>query len=180
MSPAAPPDDPHVRRLAELFRAHPVWREAARRLSPDATSTVYFGHRPGEPWRLVRRGEATVLERGHAKDPDLAFCFAPAAIDALAATRGGIADFALTLFRSMLVDDPARRVELRVIAPFPRLLRRGYVQLLLRGGPRLLWFGATHGVGTLAQLRGMVDAARRPKPASWEFDATEERAPDHK
>jgi len=36
----------------------------------------------------------------------------------------------------MLEDDAAHRVELRVIAPFARLLRRGYVELLLRVGPR--------------------------------------------
>jgi hypothetical protein len=163
-------DDPHIRRLAELFRSHPAWCEAARRIAPESESKVFFRHRPGEPWRLVRRGDVTWLERGSARDPDLAFCFSPAAIEALAATRGGVDDFALTLFRLALDEDPARRVELRVIAPFARLLRRGYVQLLVRGGPRLLWFGATHGVRTLSQLRRQVEAATRAAPAAWETD----------
>lgn len=164
-------DDPHVRRLAELFRAHPAWGEAARRLAPESESKVCFRHRPGEPWRLVRRGEVTQLEPGRARDPDLAFCFGPHAIEALAATRGGVTDFALALFRLVLEDDPQRGIRLRVIAPFPRLLRRGYVDLLLRGGPRLLWFGATHGVRTLPQLRRLVDSLRGAAPEPWETDA---------
>lgn len=36
MSAPAASDDPHVRRLAELFRAHPAWCEAARRIAPEA------------------------------------------------------------------------------------------------------------------------------------------------
>jgi hypothetical protein len=160
--------DPHVRRLAEMFRAHPAWCEAARRLAPESESKVFFRHRPGEAWRLVRRGDVTELERGGARDPDLAFCFPPAAIEELARTQGGVADFALALFRLMLESDPERRVALRVVAPFPRLLRRGYVDLLVRGGPRLLWFGATHGVRSVAQLRRLVDAARGAAPEDWE------------
>jgi hypothetical protein len=160
--------DPDVDRLAGLFRAHPIWCEAARGISEDATSNVFFRHRPGEPWRLVRRAGESVLEPGRAADPDLAFCFPPAAIGALEATRGGVGDFALALFRLMLDSDPERRVELRVIAPFTRLLRRGYVSLLLRGGPRLLRFGAAHGVRSLAELRRAVEAARSAKPLPWE------------
>jgi hypothetical protein len=163
--------DPHVARLAELFRAHPVWCQAARLIAPESTSKVFFRHRPGEPWRLVRRGEVTRLEPGSAEDPDLAFCFPPAAIEALAATRGGVGDFALALFGLVLENDPERRVALRVIAPFPRLLRRGYVELLLRGGPRLLWFGVRHGVRSVGQLRRIVDAARGAAPEPWETDA---------
>jgi hypothetical protein len=165
-----PVTDPHVLRLAELFRTHPIWREAAQRLSQDATSKVFFRHRPREAWRLVQCGGETLLEPGPAEDPDLAFCFSPAAIDALAETRGHVHDFALVLFRSMLDEDPDRRVAVRVIAPFARLLRRGYVELLLRGGPRLLRFGAEHGVRTLGQLRRLVSAARRTGPEDWETE----------
>jgi hypothetical protein len=159
-----------VERLAELFRAHPVWSEAARHLSADAASNVFFRHRPGEPWRLVRRGGVSILEPGAAADPDLAFRFPPAAIQVLEETRGGVGDFALALFRLMLDEGPDRRVELRVIAPFARLLRRGYVALLLRGGPRLLRFGAAHGVRNVSELRRVVGAARRATPHPWETE----------
>jgi hypothetical protein len=160
--------DPQVLRLAELFRSHPIWCEAARHIADDASSRVFFSHRPGEPWRLVRRGGDTLLLPGADEDPDLALCFTPDAIEELARARGGIADFALVLFRLALEKDPERRVRIRVIAPFGRLLRRGYVELLLRGGPRLLWFGASHGVRTLSALRRLVEDARRAEPEPWE------------
>ena len=173
MSPggAGASEDPQVRRLAELFRSHPIWCEAARQIAADGSCAVFFSHRPGEPWRLVRRGGVSVLEPGPAEDPDLAFCFSPAAIEALAHTKGGVGDFALALFRLGLEDDPERRVRIRVIAPFGRLLRRGYVTLLLRGGPRLLRFGARHGVRSLAELRRFVDSARHEGPEEWEASA---------
>jgi hypothetical protein len=116
----------------------------------------------------VRRGGHSVLEPGDAEDPDLAFCFPAAAIAELEATRGGVGDFALALFRLVLDDDPARHVGFRVVAPFTRLARRGYVDLLVRGGPRLLWFGARHGVRSLTALKRLVDDARRARPEPWE------------
>ena len=47
-------------------------------------------------------------------------------------------DFAVTLFETMISDDPDLRVGFRVVAPFGRLVRRGYLALLVRGGPKVL------------------------------------------
>ena len=68
MSLEAPdyPDAP-IAELARLFREHPAWREAARRIRGGATSTVWFRQRPGEPWHLARRGAHTLLLRGAAR-----------------------------------------------------------------------------------------------------------------
>ena len=65
----------------------------------------------------------------------------------------------------------AVEIDLRVVAPFWRLLRRGYVRLLLAGGPKVLAFGARHGVGDLAALRRLVAAQRSDEPATWETGA---------
>lgn len=153
-------EDPVVQDLARLFRTHPAWCRAAARISQDATSRVAFRHRPGEAWRLVRRGGETYLERGEAHDPDLAFTFGRASVERLAATRGDVADFAIALFELIESDDPELHVDLRVEAPFPRLVRRGYVRMLLWAGPRLLAWGARHGVFTVRQLRARVEAER--------------------
>lgn len=152
--------DPVVRDLARLFRTHPAWCRAAARISQDATSSVTFRHRPGEAWRLVRRGGETHLEPGEARDPDLAFAFGKASVERLAATRGDVADFAIALFELIESDDPELHVDLRVEARFPRLVRRGYVRLLLWAGPRLLAWGARHGVFTVGQLRARVEGER--------------------
>lgn len=160
-------------RLAELFRRHPAWVSAARSIADEATSRVYFTHRPGEAWRLEKRGGETLLLPGAGADPDFCFRFSPGAIERLAAVGGGIGDFAVELLGLVVETDPALHVDLRIAAPFERLARRGYLGLLLRGGPRVLAFGAARGVRSLFALRrvvvGMVDHA----PAPWESDGPE-------
>ncbi|MDJ0852742.1 MAG: hypothetical protein QNK04_30605 [Myxococcota bacterium] len=163
--------DEVVAQLAELFGKHPAWRAAAARLEPAATSTVFFSHRPGEPWHLERREGYTYLEPGRAVDPDFVFLFTPPSVKRLAETDGSIGSFAVELFRLMTEGSEKGRIQLRIAAPFQRLVRRGYLGLLAAGGLRVLAFGAARGVRTLGQLRALVEALHRGEPEPWERDA---------
>ncbi len=154
-------------RLARLFAEHPAWVKAARLLSSEATSTVYFTHRPGDPWRLEATRGTTELLPGAASDADLVFRFSPASIVRLEAGEGGVGDFAVLLFEQ-IVD---RQVDLRIRADFERLGRRGYVKLLLAAGPSVLSFGVAHGVRTLRALRRLVADLIQQGPADWEAEA---------
>ncbi|HKJ24118.1 MAG TPA: hypothetical protein VKB65_04800 [Myxococcota bacterium] len=166
--------DASVATLARLYREHPAWRSAADRLDPRATSGVWFSHRPGEAWRLVRQGGTTHLLRGRARDPDLVFRFTPAAIDALAETGDGVADFAIRLFELMIDPDESRRVGFRAVASFTRLARRGYVRLLVQdGGPRVFAFAASHRIAGLGALRRLVAGLVQMGPYDWERDAAD-------
>lgn len=166
------PPGGEVSQLARMFAEHPVWREAAGYVvDPSATSDVYFAERPGEAWHLELAGGGATLRPGRSRDPDFVFRFSAEAVRRLAATRGGLADFAIELFESMRSDDPARRVDFRVAAPFARLLRRGYVRLLVAAGPRVVAFGARQGVRGLWDLWRLVESARRADPADWEIEA---------
>jgi len=157
-TPAKP--DASVRRLAELFRSHPAWTRAAALLSQEACSNVRFLHRPGEIWHLARVDGVTRLAPGALPDADLELGFAPDAIERLARTRGGIGDFAVALFELAIEPDPALRVELRILSPFFTLARRGYLRLLVAGGPRVLAWGAAHGVRSLGELRRWIARVR--------------------
>jgi hypothetical protein len=172
--------DPRIERLARLFRDHPAWREAARMIDPHSTSTVYFRHRPGEPWHLERHGGETLLVPGAADDPDFVFLFSPGAIDRLAAVRGGSGDFAAALFTLALSNDPELGVEIRIAASYARLVRRGYVGLLLAAGPRVRAIGKAHGVYGMASLHRLVTQLRRRKPAKWEIPARATRRTRHR
>jgi len=160
--------DPWVARLARLFATHPAWCDAARYASEGATSRVGFTHLPGERFRLVRAGSRTRLLAGDAADPDFAFRFTPGAIERLEAVDGGVGDFAVALFALMLEEDPELRVDLRIAAPFARLVSRGYLRLLLAAGARVLAFGAQRGVRTLGELRRLVEQLRGRSPEAWE------------
>lgn len=152
--------DPVVDQLAGFFRDHPAWRRAARMLDDRCTSRVTFRHRPGEEWRLLRRGDSTVLERGIAGDPDFAFDFSTGAIARITSVEGDVADFAIELLTSAIDPDEERSVTIEIVAPFHRLLRRGYVRLLLAGGGPLLAFGWRHGVRTMRDLQALVSRLR--------------------
>lgn len=162
--PSSADRDEWIDRLAMLFAEHPAWVEAARRLDPEATSTVHFTHRPGEPWRLVTVDRKTRLLPGAAADADLVFRFSPASIARLEAVEGGIGDFAVALFEQVVES----AVDLRVAASFERLARRGYVKLLWAAGPAVLAFGAAHGIRTLRALRRLIAELSGQGPADWE------------
>ncbi len=165
-----PAGDPHVERLARLFREHPAWRAAARHVADDAESRVLFAHRPGERWHLARRGGESLLLPGDVPDPDLVFRFSPAAIERLAGARGSVGAFAVELFGLVVGDAPDVRVDLRIAAPFARLVRRGYLRLLVAAGWRVLAFGARHGVRSLGPLRRLVERLASRSPEAWEAE----------
>jgi hypothetical protein len=163
-----PSDDPHVERLARLFREHPAWREAARHVSEAATSRVLFSHRPGERWHLARRADESLLLPGDVRDPDFVFRFSPAAIERLARVEGSVGAFAVELFGLVVGERPDARVDLRIAAPFGRLVRRGYLRLLAAAGWRVVAFGARHGVRSVGQLRLLVARLGSRPPEPWE------------
>jgi hypothetical protein len=163
-----PPADPHVERLAALFRAHPAWRNAASRIAEGSASNVWFSHRPREPWHLERRGGETLLLAGAVADPDFVFRFTPAAIQRLGAVTGGMGAFAVALFESMLSEDEESRVGFRLVAPFHRLVWRGYLRLLLDAGPAVLRFGAANGIASVGALRRLASELRSKPPEEWE------------
>jgi len=175
MAPEPYREDDAVARLARMFVEHPAWVEAARRIESEATSSVFFSHRPGEPWHLERRRGRTLLLPGAAADPDFVFRFTPASIERLCATDGGIGRFALALFELVAEEKPGLRVGFRIAAPFPRLVRRGYLRLLAAGGLRLLALGASRGVRTPADLRRLVGRLRQRAPEAWELEARDGR-----
>jgi len=177
MEPEAFREDESVRRLARMFLENPAWADAARRIESDATSTVFFSHRPGEPWRLERHRGRTLLLPGAAPDPDFVFRFTPASIERLCAADGGIGHFAVALFGLIVEQSPRLRLGFRIAAPFPRLVRRGYLRLLAVAGLRVLAFGAARGVRSPADLRRLVERVRQREPEAWELEAGEAPGP---
>jgi hypothetical protein len=161
-------EDVTVRRLAALFERHPAWLAAARHISGETQSDVYFRHRPGEPWHLERRAGGTRLLPGASGDPDFVFRFTEGAIERLESVHGGVGDFAAELFVLLVAEDDRVRIDIRIAASFPRLAERGYLRLLLAAGPTVIAFGAAHGVRTLGALRRFVAERRSGDRAAWE------------
>ena len=136
--PPAPAADAHIDALAEFFATHPACVAASRYVRVGTTSKVFFSHRPGESWHLLREREGSRLQPGRAKDPDFAFCFPPRAIDHITTAADDVGGLAVALFTLISEEDVSLRVRFRVIASWTRLARGGYVRLLLAGGPQAL------------------------------------------
>jgi hypothetical protein len=160
--------DDYIARLAHLFLEHPIWIEAANRISADATSTIFFSHNPGQAWHLENREGEILLLPCAAEDPDFVFRFTPAAVQRLEDVERGMDDFAVELFRLMFEESIDEGVGIRIVAGFPRLLQRGYVRLLLSAGPGVLVFGTARGVFTLRGLRRLVTSTRSTELMEWE------------
>lgn len=159
--------DPHVELLRNLFLTHPAWLSAAGHLKEGVTSSVRFSHVPGE-FHLLRTEGKNLLLEGPAKDPDLAFRFTPKAIERLSRVPGSdIADFGVELLECAGSEDPEVRVRIRVLTGFSKLLFRGYVGLLMRGGPRVLSYG---GKGTSFSDVRKVLSEMRAKDTLWDND----------
>lgn len=161
------PMDPHVELLRNLFATHPAWLMAGSHLKEGVTSIVRFTHVPGE-FHLLCTGGKNLLMDGPAKDPDLAFRFTPGSIERLSKVTGqDIADFGVELLECAGSSDPAVQVRIRVLTGFSKLLFRGYVGLLMRGGPRVLAYG---GKGTSFSDVRKVLSDMRAKDNSWDED----------
>lgn len=160
--------DETVSALADLFHRHPAWRAAARYITRESMSDVYFTHRRGEVWRLVHAEQGSSLVPGKAQEPDFVFRFAPGAVTRLQAVEGGLGDFAAELFSLFEEEDPDQRVDLRVAAPFAQLRKHGFLKLLLSAGPKAAAFGFRRGVFSVTGLAKLVRNARRAPVFDWE------------
>lgn len=159
--------DPHVELLRNLFLTHPAWLSAARSIKDGSTSSVRFSHVQGA-YHLLRKEGQSLLLSGPAADPDLAFRFTPRAIERLCAVQGSdIADFGVTLMECAGSEDPELQVRLRVVAGFSKLLRRGYVSLLMKGGPRVLAYGGRG--ASLMEVRKLLSQMRADDGA-WDHE----------
>jgi hypothetical protein len=157
--------DPHVELLRNLFLSHPAWLAAARFIKEGSSSNVRFSHVPGA-YQLLRQDGQSLLLDGPAADPDFAFQFTPRSIERLSAVQGAdIADFGIELLECASSDDPELQVRLRVLVGFPKLLRRGYVTLLIKGGPRVLAHGGKS--ASLSDVRKLLSQMRNDD-GSWD------------
>ncbi len=158
-----PPNDIALR-LAALFAHSPAWHEAASHLSDEVESRVLFEHLPGQEWTLGRVDGATRLVRGVCADPDFVLRFTPGSVQVLEDVGGGIGEFAAALLGLVVSENPERRVEVWIVASFARLAARGYVKLLLAGGPKLLASGADRGVADIRSIARAVGEWRNEEP----------------
>ena len=156
-----------VKQLADFFRYHPTWIEAARPVKDGSNSEVFFAGFT-QPYHLMRQnGESRLLE-GAAPSPDFSFIFPTSVVADFAALGqdAEVADFAIMLFDHIQSQDDAKRIGFRVVGSITQILWRGYLQVLLKGGGRVLQYAAAHGVRNLNDFSRLLRNLRG-KDVDW-------------
>ena len=75
----------------------------------------------------------------------------------------GVAELAQTALSCVFTTDTQRKVTFEIYASLFTLVRKGYISVLIAGGPDVLRFLGQHGFGSLEKIRNAVSQGRRPK-----------------
>lgn len=149
--------------MLAAFLAHDAAAiDAARSLRAGAEVAITFTDLPGQ-WRIRSDGHGKLaFEHLPAIDPDFALRIPPQALRHLcgAGTRD-LGDLGVTFFEHLHAHEPHRRIEVQVHSGFATLMRRGWLGLLARGGPKVAtWMGRAgfRGPGAVA---GALSRLRR-------------------
>lgn len=163
-----PQIDPQtVKQLADFFRYHPTWIAAARPVKDGSNSEVFFAGTT-QPYHLMRQNGESLLLEGPAPSPDFSFIFPPSVVADFTALGqdAEVADFAIMLFDHIQAQDEDKRVGFRVVGSITQILWRGYLQVLLKGGARVLHYAAEHGVRNLNDFSRLLRNLRG-KDVDW-------------
>ncbi len=146
--------------LRVFFEEHEVWQEAARPVKDGANSEVYFRSIPGE-YYLIREDGKSWLRKGKAPSPDFSFVFPDEAIRRFESLNGdNISDFAMLLFELLGNEDDLNLIGFRVSGSIGQILKRGYLQVVLKGGPRVLQYAASHGIRSLGDFGRLLKSLK--------------------
>jgi len=140
--------------LRRFFRSAPSARRAARPLRREAEVALDLD---GEPARFTMASGLPEVLPGPARDPDFTLALPAEAVRRLTSGPAGVGGLGVALFRMVLSRDPAVRVRVRLHAPTPRLVGRGYLEVLALGGLTVAWWllraGARTPLAAIERLR---------------------------
>ena len=152
--------------LRKFFSEHPTWIKAASPVREGANSEVFIAGQP-RPYHLYRTAGRSELREGPAPSPDFSLMFSYGAVKSFHELKDGeIADFAILLFDCIKEEDIEQKIGFRVVGTLSQVLGRGYLQVLLKGGPRVLQYAAAHGVRSIGDFSRLLRGLRG-KDVNW-------------
>lgn len=134
-------------------------RNAARQALGALDESVEIGIVIGEmvDCALFRRGSDPVVERRAARNPDVVFHIKPESVIVLNdRTKDEIGDIGINILKEVL----AGNIRVSIPGSILNLARRGYVEMISRGGPPVAAFLARHGISSVPKI---VNAIKRMK-----------------
>lgn len=149
--------------LVALVEEHAVWRKVWSYLTRDACIELRVPERPENAWHLQRTERGAALRPGAAEGADASLVLSRGALHRLLEVECELGEAIYRLLRAAFGDEAGERIDVRVNAPYERLLEHGVISLLIAGGLRCRALGARHGVRSLHDLRGVIESSRDPR-----------------
>jgi hypothetical protein len=142
--------------LKRFFETAKVAREATRPLAPGAEVGLAID---GGPARFTMEAGVPQVQDGPPRDPDFTLNLPEGAVRQVTALASeDVGEFGVEFFKLVLSRDPAAKVRVRIDAPTTRLLSRGYLSVLAKGGMKVTWWLLKNGIknpkAAIDRLRG--------------------------
>jgi hypothetical protein len=146
--------------LARFLTTSPAALSAATSLHEGAEVAITFSDLPGD-WCVRWNGSEPTMSAGRAVDPDFDLDLTSAAVRSICARADAdIGDLGIAFFEHIVAREADRKIRVNSRSGIVKLARRGWLQLLARGGPRLVGWMAKKGLrgpgavaSALARLR---------------------------
>lgn len=133
-------------RMKEFFETNPITKKLVEPLKEGAVAWMEF-EGDETPYTLIKEKGKSVLRPGKPEKPELYMKFNKGAIDYLFELRSdNIQDYALRLFECAIRPTPERRVEGKLLTSLLDAYRKGYIKMLLLGGPKAVGWAAQLGI----------------------------------
>ncbi len=126
-------------------------REAARQALAAIKENVEIGIVIGGivECALYRRGDQPVVEQRPARDPDVIFHILPESVEILSSqTKDQIADIGIAILKEIL----AGNIRVEVPGRLWNLMKRGYLDVIKKGGAPVAAFLAHHGFTNVSKI----------------------------
>lgn len=141
-------------KLKDFFDQRPVAHKATSPLGKKALGAVIFRNEPTQSYSFKRSGKfATLSEESPAK-PDFTIRLDPGAVDELVAFPSeSVGDFGVKFFKMLKRQNENQKIELSIHIGFFKIVSRGYLKVLLLGGPVVMSVLKDFGVSGVSSLK---------------------------
>ncbi len=149
-------------RLREFMLEHPAAKRAMKQLKPGAAinfilsedETVYHAKR-------IKSGAE--MNKGATEQVDLWLRLGPRAVDdLLELNTSDLGTFGVEVLKHMVASrPPEEKIDIKLEAGFIGLTKRGYLKIVILGGPKVMGFLAKKGFGGLGAIKKAFGLARQ-------------------
>ncbi len=123
-------------KLKDFFDNREVAHKATKPLGKKAIGEVIFLEEPGKSYTFKKSGKFATLFEESIKKPDFTMKLSIGAVEDLVNFKSeNVGDFGIRFFKLLKANEKGKEVEVKINIGFFRIVTKGYLKVLLLGGP---------------------------------------------